>query len=246
MEEPSASRLDESSFGCSRPRSGASTPSHSRTNSGGRIISRGHSRQASGGDPFHRVQLADVTGRPHTPVEDAAVSVQRLVRGHSARNLAAVELSREHRGWLWTQSAATCCGSMRRYWFVLQRDMLVFYRGEWGTPETVSADSDPLLHRPQRPLGAIALTKLKCYSTVPLCGRQFCFRVEGGGKSHLLAAESADERRLWVSTLLQHRSGHLGEHVRHRVLFFYGRGGGGHKASANAVRDCLTRVTTPV
>lgn len=24
-----------------------------------------------------------------------------------------------------------------------------------------------------------------------------------------------------------------------RVIFFYGRGGGGHKASANAVRDCL-------
>jgi hypothetical protein len=155
----------------------------------------------------------------------AAIKLQSAVRGNSARKFVVEERQREVTGWLVLNTKQRC-------FFKLHEKQLVYFQEESEQTE----------------LGAIDLTNARCYSTVPhavaLLPRPFCFRIatSTGRNNLLLAAESEDGRRKWVTEILRRASGHLeGPVKRNRVLFFYGRGGGGHKASANAVKDCLAQ-----
>lgn len=90
-------------------------------------------------------------------------------------------------------------------------------------------------------LSVVPLCNAKCFATVPHGGHEKCFRVvlpdsTLAQSSYLFAADSDRERRLWMATI--QRLANITP-PPNRVIFFYGRGGGGHKASANAVRDCL-------
>ena len=168
----------------------------------------------------------------------AAVALQKMARGQSGRRHATAEWEREDRGWLWRQG--TIRSRMVHFWFVLKISAentceLCFY----------ADDSE------QKLVGSVPLANAMCYCTVPQAGHSYCFRLRPdtpgrlfNAPLYLLAAESADERRRWVTTILRHASGHIVEApARNRVIFFYGRGGGGHKASANAVRDTLMEDT---
>ena len=153
-------------------------------------------------------------------MEDAATRLQQWARGRAARCLTDGRLRAEVSGWLWRQGILR----PRRVWCVQNGKQLQVFGNYYQ-----------LLNE------AIELVDARCYSTVPHAGHAFCFRLVIGGRSTWFAAESADERRRWVTTILQHAPGRIGDAppARNRILFLYGRGGGGHKASANAVRDCL-------
>lgn len=167
-------------------------------------------------------------------METAAIAVQRTARGLSGRRLASAEKHHEVRGWLSRQGYSGC---FSRCWFLMAGPQLRCYRDE----------------SERRLLGAVELSSARCFCTVSHAGRAFCFRINlstsWSSVSLLLAAESEDERLLWVTAILRHASVH--NHAPSpssspsrrtaRMLFLYGRGGGGHKASANAVRDCLAQ-----
>ena len=124
-----------------------------------------------------------------------------------------------HSGWLWKRENALLA-RFERLWVVLQARTLTFFRdGSKGAPA----------------LGWYRLpTNTRCFSTTPQRGLKFCFRVAAAPVQLLLAARSARERNEWVGSLTEPYTPPL-----KRVLFLYGRGGGGHKASADAVHDCL-------
>ena len=120
-------------------------------------------------------------------------------------------------------------GSSRR-WFVLKDSTLCYYHDASASRVT----------------GSIDLRDAKlCYATVPHGnGLEHCFRVlDSKGSNVLLAAEGAEERTQWVSAI-RTRIAVPSKTAANRIIFFYGRGGGGHKASANAVKDCLAQDAT--
>jgi len=156
---------------------------------------------------------------------EAAITLQRVARGYSGRRLATAEWQREVSGWL-TYYRNAALGWSSRVWFVLQEQGVRYYRDE----------SESKL------LGRIDVGSARCFCTVPHGASAFCFRLTTeAGVKWLLSAESDDERRQWVEAVVRRTASSHAPEVRNRVLFMYGRGGGGHIASANAVRDCLAQ-----
>jgi hypothetical protein len=111
----------------------------------------------------------------------------------------------------------------------------------------------------ETPARAIALRGASVFQIARVGARRWALAIVGtdGVEAAVLAAEREAELGPWLRTLRAvaydrgtraplEAAGALEPACgRRRAVFFYGRGGGGHLASANAVRDCLTTQLAP-